>query len=59
MTFLSEGTVCTGLTAVWCPVHGDCTCDEDVLTALYGPGPGDYERCPLHSPFSDHAEGVT
>lgn len=56
---------CTGLTATWCPLHGDCTCPE-----LYPSGPdgqGDRSQepegrtlsdptCPLHGLTSDHAE---
>lgn len=49
-------TACTGLTAMWCPVHGDCTCHEDELYEGQ-PGPHDADNCPLHSPLSDHAEG--
>ncbi len=41
-----RGELCEGLTARWCPVHGDCIC-EDV---------GDNPGCPLHSITSDHAE---
>ena len=39
---------CTGLTARWCPVHGDCTCPQD--SDLDSPD------CPLHAPLSSHAE---
>lgn len=41
-----ESAECTGLSAVWCPVHGDCACDS----ALDDP------NCPLRSPRSIHAE---
>lgn len=37
---------CTGLTARWCPIHGDCTCHGDEL---------DDSLCALHSPASEHA----
>lgn len=37
--------------AVWCPKHGDCTCDRD--RGLEDPD------CPLHSPESDHADGYS
>jgi hypothetical protein len=44
-------SVCTGLTAVWCPVHGDCVCPRedngDILSM-------DDALCPLHSPRSEH-----
>lgn len=36
---------CTGLTARWCPIHGDCVCDDM-----------DDLACPLHRTDSDHAE---
>lgn len=40
---------CTGMTASWCPIHGDCSC----------PGPiGSSESCPLHGPESEHAETI-
>jgi hypothetical protein len=39
---------CTGLTDRWCPIHGDCTC-EDV--EIGGP---DSEDCPLHGTESTH-----
>ena len=40
---------CTGVSAHWCPIHGDCTCraPEERMSD---------EDCPLHSPLSDHAE---
>lgn len=40
---------CTGLSAHWCPIHGDCTCEnpEDSMS--------DWD-CPLHSPRSSHGE---
>jgi hypothetical protein len=40
---------CTGLTARWCPVHGDCSCD-----AVEGLGGS---ACPLHAMDSNHVEG--
>jgi len=53
-----ESISCTGLTATWCPVHGDCTCppvfyaddDEPQGRTLNDP------LCPLHSTTSSHAE---
>lgn len=46
---------CTGVTARWCPRHGDCTCphpeDEpgnDEAWHMASPG------CPLHDPAGDH-----
>lgn len=43
---------CTGVSAVWCPNHGDCKC------ALRGDGTPTYtdDSCPLHSSSSEHAE---
>lgn len=44
---------CTGMTALWCPVHGDCSCPEE------GPDdPRDAEHCPLHSFASSHGEAA-
>jgi hypothetical protein len=40
---------CTGLTARWCPIHGDCSCD-----AVEGLGGS---ACPLHAMGSNHVEG--
>lgn len=39
---------CTGLTATWCPIHGDCACPGRV--------PLDDRGCLLHSPGSPHGE---
>ena len=54
-----EAEHCTGIAAVWCPVHGDCACP--LVEHTTGPDPygqrtfneGD---CPLHSASSSHAE---
>lgn len=46
---LAEASECTGLTATWCPVHGDCTCPEGEYDEMGG--------CPLHGSMSNHAEG--
>lgn len=40
--------LCTGVSAVWCPIHGDCTCKD--------PDDKNDDDCPLHSSYSDHAE---
>lgn len=50
---------CTGLTAVWCPICGDCCCNDPDLELT----PGEREMrdsmvCPLHSPLSLHADGI-
>jgi hypothetical protein len=47
-----ESTSCTGLTAVWCPIHGDCRCPE--IDGVGGPGSD--PDCPLHAVTSSHAE---
>ena len=39
---------CTGLSASWCPVCGDCTCDVD--------GERNAKDCKLHSPSSKHGD---
>lgn len=44
--------LCTGVSASWCPIHGDCSCVE---------GSENYhndDNCPLHSGSSNHADGV-
>jgi len=43
-----ESSNCTGLTAAWCPVHGDCRC-ADPLESMSD------AQCPLHAPASSHA----
>lgn len=37
---------CTGVSAGWCPIHGDCLCRSLPVT-----------ECPLHAADSTHAEG--
>lgn len=58
-----ESTHCTGLTATWCPIHGDCLCGERDVIGRRHRGDGfhdmDDPRCPLHAPTSSHAEGPT
>jgi hypothetical protein len=45
---------CTGVTATWCPVHGDCTCPVEPQT---GDRPAlDSDGCPLHDTSSAHGE---
>lgn len=46
-----ESQSCTGLTATWCPVHGNCRCPEVDGVG----GPGDDPNCPLHATTSSHA----
>jgi hypothetical protein len=42
---------CTGITAAWCPVHGDCSCPTNSEDRAD-------DRCPLHAPTSAHGEGA-
>jgi hypothetical protein len=47
---------CAGVSATWCPVHGDCRCperDDGMGRTLTDPG------CPLHAPTSSHAEAAS
>jgi hypothetical protein len=39
-------TECTGISATWCPVHGDCTCRD--------PDDKNDDDCPLHAAASTH-----
>lgn len=41
---------CTGVSAAWCPIHGDCICVREGTAGLDDP------NCPLHSLESTHAE---
>jgi nitrite reductase/ring-hydroxylating ferredoxin subunit len=41
---------CTGVSAAWCPIHGDCICVRDGVADLDDP------NCPLHNSASTHAE---
>lgn len=61
-----EAAACTGLTATWCPTHGDCTCPE-LFDAVDEQGRGigepqgrdmNDERCPLHATASSHGEAT-
>lgn len=45
-------STCTGLTAVWCPICGDCQCPETAT----GERSLTDEACALHSTRSPHAE---
>lgn len=40
--------ICTGVSANWCPIHGDCTCAD--------PDDKNDDDCPLHSGSSTHGE---
>lgn len=45
---------CTGVSASWCPVHGDCTCDK-ASEEVDGNETEPDRDCPLHGPNSSHA----
>lgn len=51
---------CTGLTASWCPEHGDCTCprkpDGEPIPAEEGGFDLSAPGCPLHDPESAHGK---
>lgn len=49
----TPGPECTGITAMWCPRCGDCTCPGDPDRG----DPMDDPRCPLHAANSPHGEG--
>lgn len=51
-----RSAACTGLTARWCPVHGDCTCRNPADHDDFGPSDMSAPDCPLHGDSSDHAE---
>ena len=43
-------TLCTGISANWCPIHGDCTCIDPVDK--------NDDDCPLHSAASTHGDAT-
>ena len=45
---------CTGVSAGWCPIHGDCTCPE--IPGSGGEIDMNSEDCPLHASSSTHGE---
>jgi len=47
----STGEGCTGSSARWCPIHGDCVCKYDEEGADWETNP----QCPLHGDSSSHA----
>ena len=51
---------CTGVSAGWCPIHGDCICPVDEHgehITMDGEGFGrDNPACPLHGDGSTHGE---
>lgn len=48
---------CTGNSAGWCPVCGDCTCGPRYEGDPDGERTLNDDRCPLHAPSSPHAMG--
>jgi len=50
-----ESRLCTGISARWCPTHGDCSCPTNDDGEVYEM---DDWNCPLHAPESNHAEGA-
>jgi hypothetical protein len=46
------GPECTGISATWCPVHGDCQCPVEPNGERWL----DDDGCPLHAATSLHAE---
>lgn len=47
-----DTTHCTGVSAGWCPVHGDCTCPRDGTDTREEQS----ETCPLHGGQSPHGD---
>jgi hypothetical protein len=45
---IPDGQGCSGISAGWCPVCGDCTCKD--------PTDMNDDACPLHSHTSEHGE---
>lgn len=41
---------CSGVSAGWCPIHGDCTCRD--------PDDKNDDDCPLHSAGSTHGDPI-
>lgn len=53
---------CTEISAVWCPIHGDCICpvgESGEHITMDGECYGmDNPACPLHGPSSIHGEDI-
>ena len=49
-------TLCTGISASWCPIHGDCICRDDNGDLLDEYSGLNHPDCPLHSDQSTHGE---
>jgi hypothetical protein len=52
----TEPLGCTGISARWCPIHGDCVCPE--IPGSGGEIDMNSDACPLHSFSSRHGEDV-
>lgn len=52
---MADGLYCTGISAFWCPIHGNCKCER----LPDGDCCFDSHDCPLHSGTSTHAESVS
>lgn len=50
-----ETITCTGISAAWCPLCGDCICRDEEGNA---PDGLDHPDCPLHAFASPHAEDL-
>jgi hypothetical protein len=44
----SQKPACTGISAIWCPLHGDCSCKNECDK--------NDDDCPLHSRHSNHGD---
>lgn len=56
---MDDDNTCTGITASWCPIHGDCTCPRHTEGAMENEvidRKAEDHQCPLHSSDSEHAE---
>ena|SRR5688572_26032182 len=53
----AQEVTCSGVAAVWCPIHGECTCSHVVNAHgdWYGRG-RENPKCPLHGRDSTHGE---
>jgi hypothetical protein len=45
---------CTGISANWCPIHGDCTCPVSSDPDCNILADKNDDNCPLHSAASTH-----
>lgn len=47
---------CTGVAAVWCPIHGDCTCRKRLKASGASGEFWGRDDCPLHGTASSHPD---